>query len=150
VSVNELTLIRRHSKSHGTYGELEIGERIYHSAERPWLSNRPRVSCVPRGTYRLRAYTSAKYPDVYILSNPIWDVYEYEVPPGKQGRSHILIHPANFPSQLAGCIAFGMSLEEREGQEWAVWDSRKAVSDIFAHIRGEKVQFLNIREAFGG
>jgi hypothetical protein len=132
------------------YGELEIGKRIYHSAERPWLMNEPRVSCIPVGRYAVKPYSSARFPNVYMLVNPNLNVFEYEIPPGRMGRTHILIHSANYPSQLLGCIAFGMSLEKRTGQEWAVWDSRKATSDVFAHIKGENVQFLAILSELNG
>jgi hypothetical protein len=66
------------------------------TVERPWLDNKPSVSCIPEGTYVLWPHTSPKFPDTVI---ELADV---------PGRSAILIHPANHPAELMGCIAPGI------------------------------------------
>lgn len=62
--------------------------------ELPWMENKPNISCIPKGEYPLAHRNSPKYGDhIHVMNVP--------------GRSYILIHPANFVSQLRGCIAPG-------------------------------------------
>ena len=56
--------------------------------------NEKEVSCIPEGCYEVRLEDSLKFGRVY-------RVYDVE------GRTGILIHPANFVSELKGCIAIG-------------------------------------------
>ena len=62
--------------------------------ELPWLNNKTHISCIPLGEYKGILHDSPKF------GRTIWiqDV---------DGRSEILIHPANFHYQLLGCIALG-------------------------------------------
>ena len=63
--------------------------------ERPWLDNQPEISCIPEGTYEVIKTWSGHFnrwmPELSAVPN----------------RSDIRIHPANWPSQLHGCIAVG-------------------------------------------
>lgn len=115
------------------YFELPDGRHIY-SLERPWIAcapiplhpvieqrtpspfsppcGRKGVSCVPGGSYRLERHNSEDHPGTLALVNHDLWVYHHEsdVPPSQLGfaRTDVLIHPANFPSQLRGCIAPGL------------------------------------------
>lgn len=93
-----------------TEGELEIFDEdtgelefVCKTLELPWRDNKVGESCIPEGFYDVVPRTSKKYKDhLHVL-----DV---------EGRSLILIHPANFVgsknprtgrSDLKGCIAVG-------------------------------------------
>ena len=57
-------------------------------------ANRRNVSCIPTGQYNVKSRYSSKYNDHFIIE----DV---------QDRDFILIHPANFHTDLRGCIGVG-------------------------------------------
>ena len=61
--------------------------------ELPWLNNRRNISCIPEGTYILKARYSQKFGHHLILEKV-------------KNRTLILIHPANDAlKELRGCIA---------------------------------------------
>ena len=62
--------------------------------ELPWINNEPFISCIPKGRYLCKKYSSAKYHDV-------WEVVN--VP----NKSKILIHIANIVDDVKGCIGPG-------------------------------------------
>jgi hypothetical protein len=84
-----------------TTGELKVftddgaEKATVRTLELPWKSNQKQISCIPEGEYAVRRRLSAKHGMHFELVN---------VP----GRDLILIHPANFISQLRGCIAPGL------------------------------------------
>tara|TARA_R110002126_G_scaffold175723_3_gene324352 strand:- start:737 stop:1165 length:429 start_codon:yes stop_codon:yes gene_type:complete len=108
----DLLLLREYTPS-ATFGELyldaeNLDEPYCFSVERPWLDNKPMVSCVPEGTYTIVLHTSPKFGKVYYLENHKLGVSLHDA----TKRTHILIHPANWASQLLGCIALGKSIIE--------------------------------------
>lgn len=105
-----LLLVREYTDD-GTFGTVYIeGEStpLCYSVERNWQNNEPFVSCIPEGSYDIRVIHSHKYGDVYCLENEALDVSLQ----GNTKRTHILIHPANWPDQLQGCIAFGKEIAD--------------------------------------
>lgn len=72
------------------------------SLELPWKYNKPFVSCIPIGTYKVKRRHSKKYGAHF----EILDVYK---------RTVILIHNANFVSQLQGCVAVGKVFKDIDG-----------------------------------
>lgn len=118
MKTDEIFLNRFAFLPEGTLGQMIFpGGYECFTVERPWRNNQPYVSCIPEGSYRL-AWHMVKgkhYGQPELLAVP--------------GRSAILIHPANYPSDLLGCIG--------PGREWAVkgqspWvsDSKQAYDDI--------------------
>lgn len=96
----------------GTLGVIDFyGERFY-TIERPWLDNAANVSCIPEGSYEVTWRTSPRFGETYHIQ----DVKD---------RTYILIHAANFPKDVQGCIGLGTSLM---GDRVAVSNSRKAVA----------------------
>lgn len=92
----------------GCVGELIVnGEFFCYTMEQPWRQNRRFVSCIPVGTYKLRAYVSPRYGETYALENPDLNVYANQVDADEGDRYACLIHAANWSSQLQGCIAPG-------------------------------------------
>lgn len=119
-------------------GRLMFGGDSVWTIERPWLQNKPWESCIPDGEYALNPYSSSKYPNV-------WQVAD--VP----GRTHILIHAANYADQLAGCIAPGTSRSIREPWDeergCAVWNSRKACKRVFEYLASQDAPRLTVQSA---
>lgn len=127
-----LRLIRVLGDDEGTLG---LG-LLYHGAQQvcligelPWRGNRPNLSCIPPGRYRvayLARSASGKYRDVY---------HVLDVP----GRSGILIHAGNLTGDRErglrtdsyGCLLPGRRVGRLGGQR-AVLASRGAMQDLHA------------------
>ena len=125
--MTDLTLQRFAYSPIGTFGRfiLPSGREVY-TVERPWVGNRPTVSCIPEGRYTLRQRDSA------VVSRTTRGAYQRgwevcDVP----GRSLIMIHVGNTMDDLAGCIAPGNRLGY-VGNRWAVLNSRETF-DILMH-----------------
>lgn len=115
---------------------LDGGQEIC-TLERPWLDGMPggvsRESCVPDGEYELVPHTRQNGDEVFALRNPDCHVYYTEDERGdKPGRFLILIHSANWVSQIVGCIAPGMSRNKLMSDAAKVNSSRIAVGHIMA------------------
>lgn len=62
--------------------------------ELPFINNMRNISCIPTGDYTVKIRESEKYGLHYQVENV-------------EMRDYILIHPANYYTQLRGCIAVG-------------------------------------------
>ena len=93
----KLELKRFSHSAKATMGDLFVdGKWECYTLERPWLNNEKQRSCIPAGTYKIGLHDSPHFKRIlpHILDVP--------------SRDFILIHPANYPSELQGCIAPGM------------------------------------------
>ena len=117
-----------------TQGILTIGDARFYTMEQPWRDNAIGHSCVPEGVYTLSPHVSPSKGQCFILDNPALNVYA-AYPPPDGGRSLILIHSANFASQLQGCIAPGLERGQIDGVD-AVLDSRVAMSRVLNLLNG--------------
>lgn len=107
----------------GTEGILSVPSLSFscYALELPWRDNRPSVSCIPPGSYRMSWRISKKYNAFHIQQ--------------VSGRSFILIHSGNFAGDNAmgfkshseGCILLGKSMGHLQGQR-AVLASRDTVA----------------------
>lgn len=95
----------RHSYSPaGTFGALTVGDLELATCELPWHGNKPGESCIPEGVY-----------DLQLRDSPLIDrITKGEYRQGWEvcnvpDRSYIMIHPANWPEELEGCIAPGLT-----------------------------------------
>ena len=92
-----------------TIGKLYVVDNdvsIYEcfTLELPWNDNQPNISCIPKGTYNVVKRHSKRFKNhFHILDVP--------------GRSYILIHTANYVSQLLGCVAVGKDLADINGDD---------------------------------
>jgi len=112
----------------GTYGDLYINGRfVCHTVERPWHNNQPNISCIPEGSYKLEKYTSPRFGDCFIVSGGEEHQKVEKFKNSNGNRWGILIHPANVPSQLAGCIAPVTEFSTAFGSEYGGIASRKAL-----------------------
>lgn len=90
-------IVRGCSGPQGTFGIFSADNvPLCITCELPWLNNEDDTSCIPVGSYQVDRHLSAKFP----LGNT-WEILD--VP----DRTAILIHAANDPAELSGCIAVG-------------------------------------------
>lgn len=122
-----------------TRGVLIVGNQSFQTVERPWIKNpagpggMPFESCVPDGTYRVRAYTRPSGKKAFILSNPDLGVWEQQEDreATSWGRYLILIHVGNTTADVVGCIAPGLTGDDR-----SVANSRAAMLKLHELLDG--------------
>lgn len=144
------TLTRNAYLEHGTFGRLTLGTLDLFTVEQPWRNNERGASCIPDGSYLVRRHVSPTFGPCWILlSNGLYATDEEAT--AKGGRSHILIHPANWPDQLRGCIAPGRSFGviQREGRpplkNLGVSSSQRACVLIDRELEGVNEWVLEIK-----
>jgi hypothetical protein len=128
--VIEVTLTRYYSPL-GTHGILATPIQEFRTIERPWLNNRKNVSCIPEGNYTCESRSSGRHGETF----EIMDV---------SGRTHILFHKGNKPSDVEGCIAIGRSWGIFEDTPH-IFDSYNAFNYFMGELGGESIFALNIR-----
>ena len=95
-------LLNRYSENETqTLGKLDVfcgNDHIFScfTLELTWLNNKNYVSCIPKGKYFVKPYSSDKYPEVFQVTNV-------------KGRDKILIHWGNYHFDILGCILVGDS-----------------------------------------
>ena len=101
----------------GTVGRVLAGDWECYSIERPWLNNRPNVSCIPEGDYTCQPFSGNRFKDV---------VQIMDVP----GRTFILFHAANWPHEVEGCIGVGNYFVS-DARNPAVYNSKNTLAEFF-------------------
>lgn len=144
-----------------TEGDLSIGDHSLCTIERPWIAHsvpggRPFASCVPDGRYILEPWIRATNGhEVYILSNPDLGVYkEKDDRLNGEGRYLVLLHIANFVTNVVGCIGPGtkraLMMNKKTGQiERAVASSGEAMRIIRSQLGRSETHRLTIRSKCG-
>ncbi len=136
--MNYLKLIRS-PLDNCTPGKVYHDDPINHicyTIERPWLSNKPNISCIPPGEYELHRISTPKHPDAFYLSNPDLGVSWN----GDTTRTLIEMHIFNFPGESKGCIGPGMSLHPTH---WGVSRSADAMKMLNELIKpGEEWRMI--------
>lgn len=123
----------------GTFGRLSLpGGWSCCTVECPWKGNAPFESCIPDGVYHLKRRRS----DVVEKSSggdyvEGWEVCD--VP----GRSFIMIHPGNWPSNFEGCIGVGKKYKVMQGSN-GVTASRATFAELMGGLDGGQWQ-IDIR-----
>lgn len=103
-----------------TFGKLFInGLYVCETLELPWLNNQRRISCIPKGVYKVVPRSSPKYKEHLYVTN---------VP----GRDLILIHPGNKAQDTNGCILPGMIRGKDQ-----VLNSLVAMKEILKQTQGK-------------
>jgi hypothetical protein len=106
-----------------TLGKLTIHDELKEcfsckTLELSWKDNKRNVSCIPRGEYKVIVRFSEKHGEHFLVS----DVDD---------RDFILIHSANYHTQLRGCIAVGEAYADINGDnELDVTSSRDTIEDL--------------------
>lgn len=104
----------------GTLGVVTVADQKFYTIERPWLDNSPNVSCIPVGNYLTKWRESPRFGFTWCLQ---------DVP----DRTYILMHVANYSSDVQGCIGLGTSLM---GDRIAVSNSRNAMKSFEGLLEG--------------
>src|SRR4051812_23563577 len=108
--IPSFVLQRLTQDDYATFGQLVDGDgvRLMVTLELPWRDNHPQTSCVPAGIYSAHRRLSPKHKcELFQLDN---------VP----GREACQVHIANWPDQLLGCIAVGVSAGSPEGKRGVI------------------------------
>lgn len=97
----ELKLKRKKYTDKQTIGTMDVyknGDFVccLSTLELAWNNNEVEKSCIPKGIYPVKPYTSPKYKNAFILE---------ETTP----RTKILIHKGNYHTNTKGCILVGLS-----------------------------------------
>jgi len=104
--MRQAVLTRLDMSQFGTFGQFTTDTSIsFFSLERPWLDNKPNISCIPPGIYTCSMSWSPRFGRPLYLVGPV------------PGRAGIRIHPANLASQLQGCIALGEKIGYMDGKK---------------------------------
>lgn len=130
--------ILKYSDDKGTYGQMYYNDSfIGYTVERPWMNNKKKQSCIPLGEYKTDIWNSQKFGQTIILYNESLRVYKTEPSLSEakrnasdEGRSYILIHVANFPTELEGCIGVGTQWYRNRGSIVGVGQSRMAMKKL--------------------
>ena len=113
-----------------TIGRLLAGDNAWATIERPWINNKPYVSCIPEGVYYCGKYSSAKYPKTYEIENVV-------------NRTYILFHIANRARNVKGCVGLGKRISS---SDYSVVDSTIATNEFIDYM-GERDGFnLNVTQ----
>lgn len=149
-----LTLHRDYKGDDCSQGKLTLPGFSYDTIERPWKPHptapcgQKGVSCVPVGTYKLVKHNSENHPRTWALVNPSLWVYHWDedVPVGQFGiaRTLVLIHPANWATELRGCIAPGRSRAVDPAGRKMVTMSRIAMAELQSVLPWEDGHELEI------
>jgi hypothetical protein len=76
--------------------------KTFATLELPWKNNQRNISCIPSAFYNVVPRYSEKFKNhLHVLDVP--------------GRSLILFHVANWPTNIEGCIAVGLGFADIDG-----------------------------------
>jgi len=135
----DLTLKRFAYTPMGTFGTITFGDGLQlYTVERPWLGNKPNVSCIPVGKYicKPRKYFRGGYDAFEVVGIP--------------NRSHILFHVGNTMQDVQGCIALCSNLGTVKGI-WGGVQSRAAFKLFMERMGNDEFQLTieNSNEGLG-
>lgn len=136
-------VLKRRYFEMGTYSTLHRrdGSVVCCVVEKAWRNNEPNQSCIPEGTYDLYPHQSPKFGDCYALEKCALGVTR----DGSGLRSYILIHKANTPSDLQGCLAPGVAFGTVNG-EWGVSNSTDAFNALMNELGGEAARLTIVKD----
>lgn len=125
VALTTLVLNRFVSEPEGSFGEIKHNDHhVCFTVERAWHNNSPFRSCVPTGVYSLLWRESPKWGWRLHLEGETVSVTR-----SSKQRWACLIHPANHPAEVQGCIAPNRELRFRS-DTWAGVLSAQALSRV--------------------
>ena len=95
-------------------------EYEFRTLELSWKNNKNNISCIPKGSYKVVKRHSEKFKNHF----HILDV---------ENRDFILIHNANFYTELRGCIAIGSDLQYlNTDNEIDVVNSKNTLKELYS------------------
>lgn len=133
--MTEVILQRLEAGDEGTFGRIEFKGKTLVTGELPWRDNRPNISCIPPGIYRMVWEQSPRLTQLRGV-----EVFTYRAQ-FVAGHAGILIHSGNFcgdvalgfKSHVEGCILLGKTRGTLDGQR-AVLGSKAAVGEFEAEM----------------
>jgi hypothetical protein len=134
-----LTLKRLAFLDDCTLGVLSIGNIPFcFTVERPWLNNKPNVSCIP----------AASYPVKWVITKTAGNRNGYGLGvENVDGRKLIRIHVANTADEVQGCIGVGLQRHDfTRGR--GVSQSRAALSALM-DMMDDKEAILHVHNPGG-
>lgn len=132
---NGLVLERQEHTDKSTIGSIYYNQEfVCYSLERPWLNNAPFISCIKEGVYQLEPHKYKGRIDTFALVGDGVSHWENGL-----DRYAILIHSANYPSELGGCIAPALIKGHNK-----VGKSRPALEKLLAIIAENNIAELTI------
>lgn len=140
-SMHTIIVKRKKEDDYQTLGELSIHDNKMNeifsckTIELPWKDNKKNESRIPKGEYVAVRHTSPKFGECLWIQ---------DVP----GRSEILIHVANFRSDLRGCIGVGESFVDIDGDGHKdVTSSKSTMNALLNELDGDLFA-IHIEEEF--
>jgi hypothetical protein len=130
--MDKVVLVRTKYQDKQTLGELNYkGGKLY-TLELAWRNNERRVSCIPKGVYKVVPRTSPKYGQHFHVT-------------GVQGRDLILVHHGNFYKDILGCILVGMAHSDINKDGYLdVTSSKVAMGHLLkAHPNGFRLEIID-------
>jgi hypothetical protein len=126
----------------GTFGRLSIFEdttKVFEcvTVERPWLGNKPFISCIPVGAYTLEDHASEKYGNTYAIVGGSVGHNKGDAKENFSGyrRYACLFHAANIFTDVSGCVGLGSNFGMLGGL-WSISNSRKALDKFLEILKG--------------
>ena len=117
------------------YSCTQVNRNWLITVERPYLDNKPFISCVPDGEYILKPVNSAKYGQTYFIESLDLENGVPVVGLAQGKRTGILFHIGNTIDDSTGCIILGKSCGVIKGKR-AVLNSGKAVREFNREMDG--------------
>ncbi len=129
-----LKLVRlEKSPVEGVFGALLINNNLFCvTLELPDNGNKPKVSCIPAGTYKVAPFNSPKF-------GKTWQVT------GVPNRNYILFHAGNTVADIEGCILLGEKFGKLKGRR-AILNSAVTFTNFLKAVSAEKELTLTIIE----
>lgn len=105
---------------------------------------------IPAGQYKLVPHDGHKH-NVVVFVNPTLGVYHQlaDIPQGLSGRVACLIHAANWPRELEGCLAPGEKIVNFANEGWGVTESNRALDALRALWGDRTGHTAEIVDAYG-
>ena len=135
-----------------TEGELYLRdganmEWVCWTLERPWADNRPSVSCIPDGVYRVFAHTRPSGEECFmVLDEPC--CASADQLDDKHTRWGILFHAGNTVDDSQGCILPGLDRKPER-----VTNSVRALSRmrrlLYSHLKAHQSVYMVVRPVLG-
>ncbi len=148
VMSNIIILERFNHGSDGTFGKWKFptGEE-YFTVEQPWNNNEPFKSCIPPGVY----YLEKRHSPIVKQTSGGEFTEGWEVT-GVPNREYCMLHPANWPMDVAGCIGPGLryaiTRDRKNNLSNSVMDSRDAFRQMMGLLDEKNSWALDVRPFF--
>ena len=104
------------------------------SLERGWQDNKPNISCIPKGSYKVVLEYSPRF------KKDLWEIK------GVPNRSECKFHSSNFWYQLNGCVSLGSRFTDINDDGYKdVTHSKNTMASFHQSLKGFKEVKLIIK-----